>query len=100
MKDRVSRGEMALKRFGVIIEGDEKGYSAFAPDLPGCVGAGETLDETRRDIESAIVAHVHWLIREGEPVPEPRDIVLVEIPSASVTFVEIEVPEAKKTARG
>ena len=90
---------MTLKRFGVIIEGDAGAYSAFVPDLPGCIGAGSTVDETRRDIEDAIAAHIRFLLREGEAVPEPRDIVPVDVSNASVGFVEVEVPEPKKTVR-
>ena len=90
---------MNIKRFGVVIEGGEpgSGYSAYVPDLPGCIRAGETLDAVKRDIRSAIDAHIQWMVRDGEPVPEPRDIVPVEIPNASVTFVDVDIPHAPKS---
>ena len=90
---------MNIKRFGVVIEGGEpgSGYSAYVPDLPGCIGAGETLDAVKRDIRSAIGAHIQWMVRDGETVPEPRDIVPVEIPNASVTFVDVDISNSPKS---
>jgi predicted RNase H-like HicB family nuclease len=90
---------MTLKRYGVVFEGDATGYSAYVPDLPGCIGAGETLEETREDIQSAMAAHVHFLLREGDPVPEPREIIPVEIPNASVAFIEVDVPSTHAAQR-
>lgn len=89
------------KRYGVVIEGDESGlgFSAYAPDLPGCIGAGATVKETAREMRSAITAHIEWLLRDGDPVPDPKDVVPVDIPHASVTFIEVDVPAPAKTLK-
>ena len=87
---------MTIKRYGVVIEGDETGYSAYVPDLPGCIGAGDTFDETREDVQSAIDAHLRWMLRDGDPIPEPSDVIPVDIPNASVTFVEVDVPAPRQ----
>ena len=56
----------------VVIERATDGsYSAYLPDLPGCVACGETAEEARRLIGEAIVLHVASLRRHGEPVPPP-----------------------------
>jgi predicted RNase H-like HicB family nuclease len=90
---------MSTKRFGVVIEGDESGFSAFVPDLPGCIGAGSSLDDVKSDISSAIHAHIAWLIRDGDSVPEPRDVIPVEVSNASVMFVEVEVSNPRRSAK-
>lgn len=87
--------------YGVVIEGGEApGYSAYVPDLPGCIGAGDTLEEAIRDIREAVAAHVAWLRADREPVPDGTEVVPVDIPNAFVTFVEVEVPDADEAASG
>lgn len=58
--------------YTVIYESTPTGYSAYVPDLPGCVAAGETRAETERLIRSALRAHVAMLRSHGEPVPKPN----------------------------
>jgi predicted RNase H-like HicB family nuclease len=55
----------------VIIEGGDKSYSAYVPDLPGCVASGESVDEVDTLIREAIRLHIESLRAHGEPVPEP-----------------------------
>ena len=56
----------------VVIERAEDGsYSAYVPDLPGCIACGETPEEVRRLIEEAAALHIDSLRRHGEPVPPP-----------------------------
>ncbi len=62
-------------RYAIIIEGAEGEYSAYAPDLPGCVAAGETLDEVLQEITEAIRFHIEGLQLEGYPVPPPSTLV-------------------------
>jgi predicted RNase H-like HicB family nuclease len=55
----------------VVFEGDdEAGYSAYSPDLPGVVAAGETRSETERLMVEAMAAHIAMLREAGQPVPE------------------------------
>lgn len=57
--------------YTVIYETTSTGYSAYVPDLPGCVAAGKTRGEVERLIRSAIRAHVAMMRSIGEPVPAP-----------------------------
>ncbi len=57
----------------VIIEPAVDGtFSAYVPDLPGCVGCGDSVEEFQGSIEEAIALHTGSLRRHGEPVPSPR----------------------------
>ena len=55
----------------IIIEKCENSYSAYAPDLPGCIAVGETLADVRASIAEAIAYHIEALQEAGEPVPPP-----------------------------
>lgn len=67
-------------QYTVVIEETDNGYSAHAPDLPGCVAAGDTVPEVEELIREALVLHIESLREHGEPVPEPRaSAALVEV---------------------
>lgn len=55
----------------VIEKAPDDSYSAYVPDLPGCVSCGETHDEVRAEIEQAVKLHIESLRQHGEPVPPP-----------------------------
>ncbi len=62
-------------RYLVIIEkADDGSFSAYVPDLPGCVSCGETVDEARQLIDEAVRLHIDSLRQHGEPVPLPSVI--------------------------
>ena len=61
-------------KYGVVIEKGETSYGAYVPDLPGCVAAGETLEEVEQLIREAIQFHIEGLREEGLPVPEPTSV--------------------------
>jgi len=61
-------------RYGVVIEKAEGNYSAYVPDLPGCIATGQTVDETEREIREAIRFHIDGLLEDGLPVPLPTTI--------------------------
>jgi len=65
------RPEMNVKRYPVIIEQTGTGYSAFSPDVPGCVAAGDTPADTRSNFQDALAAHFEAMREVGEPIPEP-----------------------------
>ncbi|MCL4773093.1 MAG: type II toxin-antitoxin system HicB family antitoxin [Burkholderiaceae bacterium] len=67
-------------RYAVVIEKAEGNYSAYVPDLPGCVATGATVAEVEAEIRLAIVFHVEGLREDGLPVPDP---------SSQVEYVEI-----------
>lgn len=55
----------------VIEKAGDGSYSAYVPDLPGCVSCGDTLEEVRKLINEAVNLHIDSLRRHGEPVPPP-----------------------------
>lgn len=69
-------------KYLIVIEQTGTGFSAYSPDLPGCVATGRTREETEREIREAISFHLEGLRAEGEPVPEPQAYsTYVEIPA-------------------
>jgi len=59
-----------MVRYAVIIEkANDGGYGAYVPDLPGCIGMGETKEETLENIAEAIRFHLEGLKEEGLPIP-------------------------------
>jgi len=59
------------KEYVVIYEWTGRNYSAYVPDLPGCVAAGETFEETEQLIKEAIELYIETLKEMGQQVPEP-----------------------------
>ena len=59
-------------RYLVVYEKGPANYSAYSPDLPGCVAAGTTLEDTRANMRGAIKMHLAGLREDGIPVPEGR----------------------------
>lgn len=60
--------------YAVIIEGEGDSLSGYAPDLPGCVAAGTSLEEVQQLMAEAIRLHIESLRAHGEPVPEPSAV--------------------------
>ena len=58
-------------RYAVVIEKAKGNYSAYVPDLPGCVAAGDTVEETDQLIREAIEIHLKGMREDGLPIPEP-----------------------------
>lgn len=62
-------------RYAIVIEKAAGNYSAYVPDLPGCVATGATVAEVEAEIRGAIVFHVEGLREDGLTVPEPASLV-------------------------
>lgn len=62
------------RKYPVIFEPAKTNWAAYVPDLPGCVSAGYTLEETERNVREAIAEHIQTLREFGEPVPEPTSL--------------------------
>ena len=73
------------KRYAVVLEKGKRNWSAYVPDLPGCITTGKTREETERNIREAIEFHLEGMREVGEPIPEP---------SAAVSYVQTQVPAA------
>jgi len=61
-----------MHRFLVVIEKANRNYSAYSPDLPGCVATGVTREETEQNMHPAIEMHIQGLEEDGLPVPESQ----------------------------
>ena len=67
-------------KYTVVIEKSDNGYSAYLPDLPGCIAAGDTRAETEELIRQGVIYHLEMLLEGGDPIPEPQAItILVEV---------------------
>jgi predicted RNase H-like HicB family nuclease len=74
-------------RYAVVIEKVESNYSAYVPDLPGCVATGATVEEAESQIREAIEFHLEGLRQDGDPIPEP---------ASPGKYVEIAAEDAAK----
>ena len=66
---------MPMMRYAIVLEKAENNYSAYVPDLPGCIATGFTVAETEREIREAIEFHIDGLREDGLPIPQPASIV-------------------------
>jgi predicted RNase H-like HicB family nuclease len=67
-------------RYAIVIEPAGSNYSAYVPDLPGCVATGKSLADTERAIREAIALHLEGMREDGTPIPPP---------SSRVDYVEV-----------
>ena len=58
-------------RYAIVIEKATGNYSAYVPDLPGCVATGLTLSEVESEISEAIAFHIEGMVEDGLPIPPP-----------------------------
>ncbi len=61
-------------RYAIVIERAKRNFSAYVPDLPGCVATGATVKGTESDIREAIRLHIEGLREDGLPIPAPTSI--------------------------
>lgn len=79
LKQAGLKNEVAM-RYAVVIEQADNNYSAYVPDLPGCVATAATLDQVEMQIREAIAFHLEGLREDGTPIPQP---------SSRVEYVEV-----------
>jgi predicted RNase H-like HicB family nuclease len=58
-------------RYAVVIEKGERNFSAYVPDLPGCVSVGDTVEDVKAEIRKAIEFHLEGIREDGLPIPKP-----------------------------
>jgi predicted RNase H-like HicB family nuclease len=69
-------------RYLVIVEPTPTGFSAFSPDVPGCVATGVTREDVEREMADAIAFHIEGLRAEGLDIPEPSaSSIYVDVPA-------------------
>lgn len=69
-------------RYAIVIERGPRNFSAFVPDLPGCIATGDTLDEVKELLRQAIEIHVAGLREDG---------LVIEEPTSLCEYVEVEL---------
>jgi predicted RNase H-like HicB family nuclease len=75
-------------KYVAIIVKTGNGYSAHLPDIPGCIAAGDTFEETRDLIQEAAIFHLEGMVEDGDLIPEPVSIAVeveVQIPSPAAS---------------
>jgi predicted RNase H-like HicB family nuclease len=69
-------------RYAIVIEQARDNFSAYVPDLPGCVATGTTIEEVEAQMREAIEFHLDGLREDGVPIPQP---------SSRVEYIEVPV---------
>jgi len=67
-------------RYAIVIEKGQTNYAAYAPDVPGCIAAGDTVEEVTQEMQEALAFHFEGLRADGLPIPPP---------SSHVEYVEV-----------
>ena len=71
-----------VKKYLIVVEQTGTGYSAYSPDLDGCVATGKTREDAESQMREAIAFHLESMTRDGEPIPEPHTYsACVEVPA-------------------
>ncbi len=70
-----------MHRFLIVIEKAGKNFSAYSPDLPGCIATGKTRDDAEKQMHEAIAMHIRGLLEDGLPVPKSH---------SSATFIAVQ----------
>jgi predicted RNase H-like HicB family nuclease len=65
---------MKQMRYAIVIEKTNTGFSAFVPDLPGCIATGKSREEIEAEMKAAIRFHIDGLKEDGLPIPQPTSI--------------------------
>ncbi len=70
---------MNKTKYAVVFEKSATGYGAYAPDLPGCIATGKTLEITRRRMAEALAIHLRAMRDDGDPIPEPSHVEMLKV---------------------
>jgi len=68
-----------MSKYLVFFEKSNTGYGAYAPDLPGCIATGRTLQETRDRMAKAVEMHLSAMREDGDEIPQPSHFELVDV---------------------
>jgi predicted RNase H-like HicB family nuclease len=77
-------------RYAVLIEKGKRNYSAFAPDVPGCVATGKTLSEVKQQMKEALAFHFEGMVQHGETVPGA---------TTECCYLDVDVPKVARETR-
>ena len=78
-----------MHKYLVVIEKAENNYSAYAPDVPGCIATGRTIEETLNNMREALQLHLEVTVEDGDPLPEAysvhAELLEVDLPATATT---------------
>ncbi len=77
-------------RYAVVIEKAKRNYSAYAPDIPGCIATGRTVEETKKLMREAIELQFEGMMLDGDPIPES---------TSRCAYVDVKLPKLDRKAR-
>jgi predicted RNase H-like HicB family nuclease len=63
-----------MHRFLIVIEKAKNNYSAYSPDLPGCIATGATFEEVKKNMQDAVDMHIKGLKEDNLPIPESHSV--------------------------
>lgn len=70
-------------RYAIVIEKATKNYSAYAPDVPGCIATGATVEETLQEMREALASHFELMREDGDSLPTPEtNIAYLDVPDS------------------
>lgn len=81
---------MITKRFLIIVEKAGRGFSAYSPDLPGCISTGKTREQTEANMNAAVKFHIEGMLEDGQAIPKPQ---------SSAAYLLQEIPVQSKVKR-
>ena len=90
-----------MQKYLIVIEKAKSNYSAYSPDVDGCIATGDTVERTLQNIKDALEFHIEGTVDAGEGIPHPKgieyhlqrgDFLLEE--DTLVTQIEVHVPDA------
>ncbi len=87
MSEESKTDQSEMMRYLIVIEKTQTGFSAYSPDIPGCITTGTTREETTENMKEAISFHLEGLKLEGESLPEP---------SRMSAYVEMAIAQLQK----
>lgn len=74
-----------MQRFLIVIEKGDRNYSAYVPDLPGCIATGKTLEEVKANMSAAIEMHLQGMIEDREPIP---------VSQTTADYLDVSIPHS------
>lgn len=84
-------------RYLVILAKGRRNYSAYSPDVLGCIAVGDTFEECKASMESALQAHIEWMISDNDPIPVPHtspdDPDIPHGPNYTAIYMDIQIPD-------
>lgn len=90
-----------MEQYLVVVENGAHNYSAYSPDVQGCVASGNTIEETIKNMKEALTLHLEGMTEDGDELPQPKGLLFyltqddsIAGPEDFLTHIEIRQPAA------